>query len=296
MTEYGGLIVAPGGAPGELVTGVGQLQYGDMLMGGGTSAGWRELIGWRDAPEASTSDYPRPQAHGSYPGDVFGNSIVVTFTFMLRGTPAEKAIALAAIERYAPMDGVDRMLAVNDCDDGVWFRQARLIGRSIPQGKHFHHGPVEGSLQFLCADPRRYALELNGGSVGLPVSSGGLAYPLTYPLDYGTWSGGATDGGNGGTVDTPLVAVFQGPLTNPVLHGTDWSMGFDINLAAGESLTVDTGEGTALLNGATDRLYTITPLSDPLELCLLHPGENDLSLTATAGTGTVSISYRDARM
>lgn len=297
MSEYGGLIVAPGGSPGALVTQAGQVQYGDMLLGSGTSAGWLELVGWRDAPAGVASDYSRPQAHGSYPGAVYGESVVVTYVFLLRGTPAEKATALAAIERYAPMDGVDRMLAVNDCDDGVWFRMGRLIGRNIPQPKHFNHAPVEGSLQFLCADPRRYSLTLHTGVVELPMSAGGLEYPLEYPLEYGTWGSGALVAANAGSEHSPLVATFRGPLTNPGLHnGTSWRLGFDITLAAGESLVVDTHEGTVLLNGSTDRGYTISPQADPVELCLLPPGDSPLSLSADAGTGTVTVNYRDARM
>lgn len=297
MSEYGGLVVTPGGTPGGQVTGPGQLQYGDLLMGAGTSAGWRELVGWRDAPEASVSDFSRPQAHGAYPGDVLGSSLVVTFTYLLRNTDlADRAAALAAVERFAPMDGAERMLAVNDADDGVWFRQARVIARHVPQDKNFRNGPLECSVQFLCADPRRYALTLQGGTVGLPVSSGGLNYPLDYPLDYGTFTVGSILGSNAGAVDTPLVATFQGPLTNPALHGPDWTMAFTIALGDGESLVVDTGADTALLNGSTDRMYTITDLSDPVAQCLLHPGNNDLSLTAASGTGSVNVAYRDARM
>jgi len=291
----GGIIVAPGGMDGGLVSEAGHLQFGEMLLGGGTSAGWRELIGWRDTPEADVSDAPRPQAHGAYPGDVWGSSLVVTFTYLVRGTPEGKAAALDTIERYAPMDGVERVLAVHD-GSGAWFRRARVIGRQVPQDRHFRHGPVECSLQFLCADPRRYALQARSSTVALPASSGGLVYPLVYPLEYGTSSAGAATATNAGTEATPLVAVFHGPLTNPALVTPGWRLGFDIVLANGESLTVDTSAGTALLNDSADRLYTLQPDSDPLERCQLQPGDSDLSLTAEAGTGRLVATYHDARI
>jgi hypothetical protein len=295
----GGIIVEPGGSAGALVSIPGQLQYGDMLMGGGTSAGWRELVGWRDLPAGEVSDYPRPQGHGAYPGDVWGGPVTVTFTFLLRSaTLADRAEAIAALEQFAPMDGVDRMLAVNDTGDGTWFRMARVTGRSIPQDHHFGHAPLVCSIQFLCADPRRYSLTEYTRTVTQPSGSGGLIYPLAYPLDYGTWTGGGASGSSLGAVDTPLVATFIGPMASPVLHGPDWTLAFDINLAAGESLVVDTLEGTALLNGTTDRAYTISTSSDPIERCLIHPGENALSLSVSgsSGTGTVLVTYRDARM
>lgn len=293
--DTGGIPVLAGGMPGGQVNQPGQLQYGDMLMGGGTSAGWRELIGWRDAPDAEVSDSPRPQAHGAYPGDVWGSSLTVTYTYLLRGTPGGKASAVDAIETYAPMDGVERPLVVND-GSGPWLRMARVIGRNVPQDKWFSHGPLECSLQFLCADPRRYSLAEQSTTVGLPTSTGGLAYPLAYPLGYGTSTGGAGTARNNGSTQTPLVATFHGPLTDPILHTPGWSLGFDINLVDGENLTVDTSMGTALLNGSADRLYTLRADSAPLERCLLPPGATNLSLTAAAGIGQAVVTYHDARM
>lgn len=287
--------VTEGGADGGLVTEPGQLQFGDMLLGVGTSAGWRELVGWRDHPTAQVSDSLRPQAHGAYPGDVFGDALAVTFTYLLRGTPEQKQADLDTIEQHTPMDGVERCLAVND-GSGTWCRQARVIGRQVPQGKHFAHGPLECSVQFLCADPRRYGILEKSDTVMLPASSGGLVYPLVYPLDYGTSSSGGLTATNAGSVATPLVATFYGPLTNPTLLASDWSLGFDINLVDGEFLTVDTSAGTAMLNDTADRLYTISNTSTPMERCLLRPGTTDLTLTAPSGTGRVTVAYRDARM
>lgn len=290
-----GIPVVEGGADGGQITGPGQLQYGPMLLGGGTSAGWRELVGWRDHPEAQVADALRPQAHGAYPGDVFGDSLAVTFTYLLRGTPAQKAEYLDAIERWTPMDGVDRCLAVND-GSGTWCRWARVIGRQVPQDRNFRHGPVQCSVQFLCADPRRYGITERVGTVVLPKSSGGLEYPLAYPLAYGESSNGALTARNNGSMPTPLVATFHGPLTDPVLVASQWRVGFNITLVDGERLEVDTAQGTALLNGTADRLYTIRNDSDPLERCLLAPGTTNLSLTAPAGTGRLVVAYRDARM
>jgi hypothetical protein len=295
LTATGGVPVDSGGAAGSLVDGPGTLQYGEMLMGAGSSARWRELVNWRSLPDSAANDTPRPQAHGSYPGDVFGESLVVTFTYLVRGTPEAKAAALATIEQYAPMDGVDRFLVVDD-GDGPWYRMARVIARNVPQDKHFRHAPLECSVQFLCADPRRYSLTDRTVSVTLPVTSGGLVYPLDYPLDYGTYASGSTVATNAGSIETPFTAVFRGPLTNPELTGRGWTMGWDITLADGELLTVDTGAGTALLNGAADRLYAIATDASPLEACTIPTGTSPLTLVAEAGTGTVTVTYRDARM
>jgi len=290
-----GLPVTTGGPDGGQVTEPGQLQYGDMLMGAGTAASWLELVGWRDRPDVDLSDSQRPQAHGSYPGDVFAGSKVVTYTFLLRGTPDAKAAAVDTLERYLPLDSVERFLTVDD-GTGPWFAMARVTGLHIPQDKHYRHSPLQCSVQFTCADPRRYALALKSGTVTLPVASGGLDYPLVYPLVYGTSASGAVTVSNSGSTETPLRGQLVGPLTNPVLTTTDWSLLFDITLAAGETLDLDASAGTALLNGTADRLYTIGNLSDPLEACFFKPGDTNLSLSAFAGSGQLNLTYRDARL
>jgi hypothetical protein len=290
----GGLILAPGGAAGGLITGPGQVQYGDMLMGGGTSAGWRDLAGWRDTPDTSQSDTPRPQAHGSYPGEVWGESQLVTFTYLLRGRTAAKLEALRLLELYLPLDGVERPLVVHD-GAAATMRMARVLQRHLPMDKAFLVGPLECSVQWVCADPRRYSLAELTTPVTIGTATGGLVYPLVYPLSYGTTIGGDRSVTNDGSTAAPFRATFTGPLINPMLTSDQgWKLAFKITLADGETLVVDTSEGTALLNGATDRLYTIDPLSSPLERCLLPPGATTLALGAASGSGSASVTYRHA--
>lgn len=296
-TLVGGVPVAdvddPGGA---LVTEYGQVQYGRVLFGAGSAARVRELIGWRDLPGVDVSDTPRPQTHGAYAGDVLAEPATITLVYLVRGTPEDKAAAIDVLEQHTPVDGVERMLAVDDNGQGGWFRMARVIGRQIPQDKGYRHGPVECSVQFTCADPRRYQLTTRNGVVTLPTADGGLEYALDYPLEYGVASSTAMQAPNDGGASAPLVVTFIGPLTNPQLVSPDWSLGFDLTLASGEQLVVDTADGTALLDGTADRLYTIRSTSDPLEVCTIPPGGTTLTLTAADGTGTASVTHRDARL
>lgn len=297
-TLVGGVPVADAADPGgALVTGYGHVQYGRVLFGAGSSAGVRQLIGWRDLPDADVADTPRPQAHGTYPGDVLGDSLTVTLVYQVTGTPEAKAQAVDAIEQHTPLDGVERMLAVDDDGLGGWFRMARVVARQVPQDRGYRHGPVECSVQFVCADPRRYRMTERTATINLPSATvDGLDYPLVYPLEYGTASSTATMASNDGGAYAPLVVAFTGPLTNPQLSSPDWRLGFDLTLATGEQLVVDTAEGTALLAGTADRMHTIRPTSDPLELCTIPPGGTTLTLTAASGTGTATVVHRDARL
>lgn len=272
----------------------GQVRFGDTLLGTGTTAGLRQLIGWRSLPDVELSDYPRPQAHGSYPGSAYAGVLTVTGVFLVRGRPEAKALALAAIERATRLDGAERPLVVND-STGASYRMGKIIARDVPQEVHFTHAPVEVSVQWECSDPRRYDLTEQVASLLLGAATGGLDYPLDYPLEYGTNVGNAAVVSNPGTADAPVVIDFAGPFVNPRVEcSAGWALEFETSLAAGETLTVDTAAGTVLLDGA-DRLYTIAPASDPVEGCTI-PADSDasVSLSAATGTGTATVTYRPA--
>lgn len=296
--DTGGIPVVPNLPDGGLVWQDGQVQYGDTLLGSKTRAGLRELIGWRDLPDVEVSDSPRTQAHGDNPGTAYAGSAVVTGIFLLRGSQESKALALDAIERATRLDGVERPLVVADGAGSPTLRMAKVIGRTLPQDRNFKHAPVEVSVQWSCSDPRRYQLETVTASLSMVTTVGGLDYPLTYPLEYGTIVGNnSIQLSNPGSADAPLIVQFYGPLIRPGLScpSAGWAMQFDTTLAEGEALTVDTREGTVRLNGDADRLYTITPTSDPIEGCAIPAGATaQVSLTAESGTGTASVAYRPA--
>lgn len=294
-TIIGGIPVAdPGDPPGALVTSYGHVQYGRVLAGDGSSVRAVRVHGWRNLPDADVADVPRPQAAGAEPGSVLGGSLTITVDYLIRGLPDAKAAAVDAFEQHHPQDGVERMLALDD-GTGTWFRWARVVAREVPQEKHYRHGPVEVSVQYLCADPRRYRLQARSVSLSLPAAAGGLAYPLAYPLEYGLAVGTARQVVNDGGTATPLSVAFVGPLTNPQLQSPLWGFGFDLTLASGEVLTVDTADGTALLDGA-DRMGVLRPSSTPVEQCLIPEGGTTVTLTAAAGTGTATVTTHDARL
>lgn len=289
----GGVPVADAGTPdGALVTEYGQVQYGRVLFGTGSSARLRQLIGWRDLPDVELSDSPRPQGHGSEPGQALTGSLVVTGVFLVRGTFADKRDAVNAIEAATQPSAIEQALVVDDGDKAM--RMARVIARTIPQEKHYRHAPAEVSVQWICADPKRYALDTLQLRLTPLVTVGGVEYPAAYPLDYGDRTGQNTGTlTNAGTADAPVVVSFLGPMENPSITTDVWSLGFDITLADGETLTVDTGAGSVRLNGDADRLYTITQTSTPVDGCTIPPGVTSFRLTTASDTGSALLSLRN---
>lgn len=292
--DTGGIPCVDNLPPGALVYKRGQVQYGGTLLGADTRAGLRQLVGWRDLADTETTDSIRPQAHGGYPGAVYAGPLVVTGVFLVRGTPEAKALALEAIERATQPSEVEQPLVVHDGGTPT-MRMARVIGRSIPQERHFNHAPVEVSVQWLCADPHRYDLATLRLNLTPLVSVGGIVYPLVYPLHYGDRVGNnAGTLTNTGTAHAPLVASFVGPMVNPAVTTNLWTLRFLITLADGETLTVNTADGSVRLNGDADRLYTIDPASDPVDGCSIPPGDTPVRLSAESETGSLLVTLQPA--
>lgn len=144
------------------------------------------------------------------------------------------------------------------------------------------------SLTVTATDPRRYSSDSMSETATLPTGlTSGRTYARTYPLVYG---GGVVGGGgsvfltNEGDYDaTPAVITFTGPVISPrVEHPqTGKNLTFDLTLAYDETLVLDLGKQTALLNGSANRVYTISAGS---AWFMLVPGINELAFRGQAGT------------
>lgn len=112
----------------------------------------------------------------------------------------------------------------------------------------------EFGITLFCPDGVRIGEE-QSASTGLPANGGGLTYPLTYPLDYGaTGSTGQVSVTNTGTAATPVLYVVEGPLPDGFEVSSDGVRHrYLAEVGAGQSITVDSADGTVLLDGSSDR-------------------------------------------
>lgn len=119
-------------------------------------------------------------------------------------------------------------------------------------------------------------------------------------LEYGSEGlPGSTVVTNGGNAPTNPVVTVHGPCDTPTV--IDRTRGrrieFATVLGAGEVLVVDTDAGTVLLNGTSNRLYTVTAGSVPVELFDLPPGQTELDFRAVdfpAPGAQAVVTFRDA--
>ncbi|MET7811787.1 hypothetical protein ABZT26_13115 [Streptomyces sp. NPDC005395] len=154
---------------------------------------------------------------------------------------------------------------------------------------------VQSVVLFAAALPA--AVPVGTSSLRIATTAGVLAWPL----DFGTpGSTGRMTVVNTGTAETHPVVEFRGPVTAPSLTNvtTGDVLEYDLPLADGDRLVVDTLAGTVVLNGTASRLYTATSRSVPERTFVIPPGTNPLSFRAAPGStdpaASVVVRYRAA--
>lgn len=272
-------------AAGDRVTRPGHVQYGALLLGPGTPYRWKTLTGWEDLPPLDSGSVARSDAHGSFPGRLLAQARTIGLEGLMVRAPRDRIGAVVgALNAGTHLVEDERPLVVWLDDRGPLLSWARAIRRAVPTTLGYRVGTIlDGAVQWEASDPRRYALAEQSATARLPAAEPGLDWntspgpeSLGWPLEFGTpGSTGALSATNAGDAPTHPVIEFRGPVVRPSLTktGTGEVLEYDLPLAADDVLTVDTGAGTVLLNGAASRLGTVTARSVPEQTFTLAPGE-----------------------
>lgn len=282
---------------GDLITRDWQIEFRGLLLGSGTPYGWQSLEGWDQT--VTLGNKPRNSGDGSYPGNGRRPERVITWAFQMHPEASGFATAVAAVEQMAATvrDATEHPLVIADrtATRMVYAKCSRL---AMPRDRLFAAGIVKCGLQWVASNPAKLGLVEQSVTIAAPsVGSGGLAYPLAYPLTYGT-AGSPSNATctNDGPEPADPVLTFAGPLTTPkVVNSTlTRALEFDIILGPGQTLTVDVGRGSVLLDGVTDRLTSRTNFSVPVRAFQLDPGDNNLTLLAASfGAGAqLTVAWR----
>ncbi|MGR7002818.1 phage distal tail protein [Yinghuangia aomiensis] len=282
----------------------GQVSWRDLVFGAG-SYRVSSIEGWEDLPALDDASVLRSGAHGSDVGQLLAQSRTITVEVRVVAPDDGGAAIRTLVDRTGLSDDlVEEPLAVS-----LWGRtlmvRARLVRRAIPVGRDYSTGVTTVPLQWQASDPRRYAPDEQTASTGLPSPEPGLDWGTSPAgLDWTTAPGGLDWGPPGssgvmscvaeGNAPTHPVITITGPVQTPgILNvGTGARLEYDLVLAAGDVLTIDTGAGTVTLGGA-DRLSSVTARSTPEQAFVLSPGETVLAyrsadLAATASVCTVA--------
>ncbi len=267
-------------AAGDLVTMPFHVEWRGLLLGWPlSSCTLSGLSGWRDLPATRSGDVNRPNRHGSFAGPLRAGSRVIEASF--RATLADPEL-LPAIEAVTVLDEdpVEEPLV-------IWAgTQAELVfarvhRRAIPTDHAWSVGDERATIQWVATDARRYSVAEQRVPVGLPSPpSGGLAFPLVFPLDFGAGqSGGMVTVTNSGNAATWPVWEVQGPVTGPIIRhvGTGRQLLIDpsYTVPAGQTMVLDTMEGTVEVAGISRRERLFDDDWFPL-----LPGANEIQFTS----------------
>ena len=237
-------------------------------------------------------------------GRIFGQDRETgpTWAFDFRKGPGTVDAALAELAvvtkawRSAPRGpGQESVLryAVGSRTRRVYGRPRRLA----PDPTLLHAlGYVAATGEFVTADGYHYADEADSVRLSLvPGNAGGLVSPLISPLT--TVAGSQRQGivQVEGDAPTPMEITFYGPITNPGVSSTDWSIRLNTSLAYDQSVTIDTRKGTVRRNDGANLAGSLSRTSY-LPDARLQPGNREIVFTGTDATGTssCSVSWRPA--
>lgn len=286
---------------GELITGDGQLQFKEYLLGDNEKTFLVTLTGWEDLPSVDSSNTIRPASHGAWPGKKLAGQRIITWSGRFAAPEETWVDDLTELKSVFSLPlGTEEYEIVVRTRTTTQLVYGTVSARSLPVDYSYSYYGAALTLQFECSDPRKYSLGEHNVFISMPADSeDGLDYPLVYPLDYGVAAPSSSmNVQNEGDAVSPMTLTINGPCVNPtVLNSTTGKiLSFDITLTSTDDLIIDTRNGTVLLNGTVDRLYTRTLTSSPIVGFNLNPGDNQITIysdTWSSGSG-VEIVYRDA--
>jgi len=228
----------------------------------GTDAAYRilSLEGWEERPTARYDKQVRTRGHGTHPSPLWSDERIVTIEGQCWSEEQrdQMLFGLQAAAAYGEDDSTEPLTVVA-ANRTLSAGAQLLVCKPMLARTEWGMGRFGWLLQWRCPDPLRYG-PARSPYIGLPVSGGGLTYPLTYPLDYGApGSTGQLVLTNAGTAPAPIVFGVRGALP----QGFELSAGsrrltYVAQVPSGQVIAVDTAAGTVLVEGTADRRANLT--------------------------------------
>jgi hypothetical protein len=240
-------------------TGQAGVTFNDALTQPVTALRWGidVLPGWKNSAEADPKFAPIGIVDGEIPGDFFPlKGRVITIGGYVEATSrAEAELLEDVILRDAFPRNTD--IVLTRFEPVPKFVTGRRFG--VAEIEYNEPHSFRWAVQVKCGDPLKYAVTSVSASAGVAgQSSGGRAYPRTYPLSYTTILSGASDSAtvvNSGRSNTKPIIDIHGPLVSAGgWHLANLTTGGDIKFnvaiaSASDHLVIDFASGTAELNG-----------------------------------------------
>jgi len=234
------------------------VRWRDLTLATGADQLYRitSLEGWEDRPDARYDKQVRSRGHGTHSAPMWADERIVTVEGF-SDSPERRDELLWGLQSAAAFDALEAPLTVTHAGRtltaGAQLLAARVVRRQWGIGR------FGWLLQWRCPDPLRYG-DAVSVSTGLPSPGGGLAYDLTYNLDYGVLGAlGQLQLSNPGTA--PASIRFD--VTGSLQGGFELSAGgqrlvYPYAVQFGQTLTIDTADGSVVVEGTADRRANMT--------------------------------------
>lgn len=246
--------------PGTDLDGMLQASLGGLRLGAVDTAGvaWRlkaedGLQGW-DSAEVRAEYTQREADHGAWAAPVYYGERPITLAGTIEA-PSRTALD-DAMERLRAAAGIgDTLLVVYESIP----KQASVRRSGKPLLQYVTDRTANFSVLVTAGDPRRYAVDEQTGSTGLPTTSGGLTFPATFPVTVAaTTVAGQITAANPGSFETRPVLTIAGPVNAPSVlaqypDGSVRQLIYGQNLVTGDQLVIDTDAHSVVLNGTASR-------------------------------------------
>lgn len=234
-----------------------EIMWAGLTLGGDTAYRVNEISGWEDLADINDLSDARTRGHGDHVGDLFSRSRVVNVSGEIVDTVNRNSL-VRALQAASQVTSIQRPLTI-DLLGLQLTAQARVVARSVKITAAYDVGDVPFALQWRCPDPLRYG-PVQTASTGLPTGGGGLAYPLAYPMDYGTaGTTGRLTLTNAGTANAPILFAVTGPLPGGFeISAAGLRLTYPVDVPAGQVIELDTARGTVMVEGTASRRANLT--------------------------------------
>lgn len=287
-------------AAGDLVVVDYQYEYNGLVIGAETPFDLLKvdnLIGYPTARSGTVELFGR---HGGSAGRIFANVRKPSFDGRVVGVDNADFASVRSqfMEAFAIITEPEGELPLVFQHPGAGKLRlyCRPIDVNMPIDRKFALKYPTFQARFEASDPLVYSNDEHQVLMTLPIASGGLTFPLSFPLVFGSGVSGTTSVTNAGDVGAPWRAILSGPAQNPIILNDTTGQTLELNgvsVNAGETLVYDSATSSISLNNVASRTGFLTSASSWWDL---EPRvATDLRYSATgADTSSMTFYWRDA--
>lgn len=238
-----------------------QVSIRDLVMGPGTPYKMLTFNPWSRNTRAEGNG-KRAWAHGGWSGAEWLDEVTVPMRIRTVGDGVAGLLAAQhqLTAAFRPVGDVTQDVELRWMLGGTEYLMYGRPRMVEPDAEVIGTGRSYSQAAFVALDPFIYAgTETVVDDIALPTYVGGLQVAFTVPFTIdGSLVGGYADITNTGTADTGLLLRIDGPVVAPSVwlaheDGTVQRLRFDITLASGQWLDIDTKNLTVLLDGVVSR-------------------------------------------